>query len=162
MPTTRRRRPPAVYRPTPVLQPEGFQAWTPISVGAGKIAAPGGLSGSSFDYHTQYVVNVNPIKEPPKPIVVSLANPISNAGWRRIVRTKMATPYLQRGSMDRVFHAGKMMGVRAERDKMRGAYSRGWTYNNPYPVTGPGPRVAPGGAADMGGGQRWINKVWDG
>lgn len=159
MPTSRRRRPPAVYRFTPTLQPEGAFAFAPKFYGAGDQAQPGALAGAAFNYHTQYVVTVNPIKEPPKPIVVSLSQPIGVPGWRRIVRTKMGTPYLQQGSMDKVFHAGHFTNIRAERDKMRGTYARGWTYSSPYPTTGPGSRTVGGNAGAQVGGARWVTKA---
>lgn len=158
MPTDRRRRPPALYGPHPMIQPQGSYAPAPKSVGSGQQAQPGALGGAAFTYHTQYVVTVNPIKEPPKPIVVSLSQPIGVPGWRRIVRTKMATPYLQRGSLGRVFHAGHMVNLRAQRQKMAGTYARGWTYNMPYPTTGPGSRVVSTSGASVGG-ARWVTKA---
>ena len=165
MPTSRRRRPPAVYRFTPIIQPLGTYAYAPKNYGSGLQAQPGALAGAAFSYHTQYVVTVNPIKEPPKPIVVSLSQPIGVPGWRRIVRTKMGTPYLQQGSMDKVFHAGHFVNVRAERDKMRGTYARGWTYSQPYPTTGPGARTISSGSSGAstggfgGGAPRWVTKA---
>lgn len=159
MTTTRRRRPPALFGWTPTLVPQGTYTFAPDSVGSGQIAQPGALGGAAFNYHTQYVVTVNPIKEPPKPIIVSLSQPIGVPGWRRIVRTKMATPYLQRGSMGRVFHAGHFTGRRAERNKIAGAYARGWTYSMPYPTTGPGARTVSGSAGAQVGGARWVTKA---
>lgn len=156
MPNSRTVRPPAYWQVRPVLQPQFTQVFAPMGVGHdGARPQPGALGGGGFGYQTQYVVMVNPVKEPPKPIVVSLSQPVSVAGWRRTVRTYMGVPYLQRGSMGRVAHVGRMVGGRGERDKIRGSYSRGWTWKMPAPVTGPGQRViGPAGT----GGPRWVTR----
>lgn len=136
MATTRVKRPPAVFRYEPSVQPEyAFPLTAPgIGHGAGN---PVTFSGEAFTYLTQYVVNVNPIKEHPQLDVTSLRQPISVAGWRRNVLTGMGTPFLQRveGS---VLHAGHMAHRTSQRQAMAGVNARGFTYSTPAQNLGPG------------------------
>lgn len=142
MARSRLQRPPAQFRVEPVIQPDYTNPRVPLSV-------------RGFTYHTQYVVNVNPVHEPPRNDVPSLRQPISVAGWGRYVRTHMSTPILQRGAMDRVAHVGHMVGHSSERDRMRGALNRGYTYSSPSPDLGPGTgRVQAIGQGGSGGSRR--------
>lgn len=124
MASERLKRPPALVRMDPMVTPAATVVFQPYAV-------------HDFTYQTQYVVNVNPVKLPPKNDVPSLRQPISVAGWRRQVRTHMGTPLLQR--LDRrVIHVGRMEGHTSERDAMRGVLNRGYTYVQPAPNLGPG------------------------
>lgn len=139
---SRLQRPPAQFRMDPALQPPYTMPETSLAI-------------KGFTYHTQYVVNVNPVKEPPRNDIPSLRQPISVAGWGRYVRTHMAAPILQRGAMDRVAHVGHMVGHTSERDRMRGVLNRGYTYSAPSPDLGPGSgRVQSIGQGGSGGGRR--------
>lgn len=141
MPSTRLQRPPAQFRDLPAEIPEPTTVFSPIAV-------------HGFTYHTQFVVNVNPIKEVPKAIQPSLSQPISVAGWARSVRTHMGSPFLQRGAMGRVAHVGHFVG-RQNRGQMEGAPVRGFTYQSPAPDLGPGQgRVQAIGGQGQGGGRR--------
>lgn len=124
MASERLKRPPALARFDPVIAPPATVVFQPYAV-------------HGFTYQTQYVVNVNPVHLPPHNDVPSLRQPISVAGWRRNVRTHMATPLLQRFD-HRVIHVGKMEGHGSERDRMRGVLNRGYTYVQPAPDLGPG------------------------
>jgi hypothetical protein len=140
--TTRVKRPPAQVRFVPAEVPQPSTVTAPIAV-------------HGFTYHTQYVVNVNPIKTVPLPIQPSLSQPISIAGWGRSVRTHMGTPYAQRGGMGRVAHVGHFIGHNSERGQMAGAFARGFTYVSPAPDLGPGEgRTQAIGGSGQGGRRR--------